>query len=192
MPRVVPEYKAQARARIVEAARAVFHRKGFRRATMDDIAKEIGVSKGALYLYFPTKAKLLVEIQASSREEIVQNWEKLLQAGDVAQGMAESLDQVFSGQVDPSVFHELAAESASNPEIRQALLEDRRNDAKTLRRFLRQLEKRGRIPKMRDPAAATQIMLKLFEGTVLQMMLQGKGAEARRTLVREIRLVLAL
>jgi len=192
MPRVVPEYKAQARTRIVDAARVVFHRKGFRRATMDDIATEIGVSKGALYLYYPTKANLLAAIQARSREDVLRKWEELLNAGDVAEGMANSLDQVFSGQVDPAVFHELVAESASDPDIRKALWEDRRDDAKLLRRFLQQLEKRGRIPKVRDPATVTQIMLKLFEGTVLQMMLQGHEAEARKNLVRELRFVLGL
>lgn len=192
MPRVIPEYKAQARARIVDAARTVFHRKGFRAATMDDIAREIGVSKGALYLYFPTKSDLLVEIQARTREEILGKWAALLDGGDVAEGMADSLGQLFSGEADPAVFHELVAESASDPGMRTAILKDRREDAKLLRRFLEQLEKRGRIPKMRDPVAATEITLKLFEGTVLQMLLQGEETDARKTLVRELRFVLGL
>jgi len=94
MPKVVPEYKAQARARIVTAARAVFRRKGFRGATMEDIANEIEVSKGALYLYFRTKAELLGEIQSEARGEVLHLWEQLLDSGDVAEGMANSLDQV--------------------------------------------------------------------------------------------------
>jgi AcrR family transcriptional regulator len=192
MPKVVPEYKDQARKRIVEAARVVFRRKGFRKATMDDIAREIGVSKGALYLYFPTKADLLVQIQSRAREEILQHWERLLEAGDVAEGMADSLDQVFSGHLDPAIFHELVAESASDPEVRRAILKDRRDDSRLLRRFLQELENRGRIPKMRDSVAVTEIVLKLFEGTVLQMLLQGEGSDARKTLVRELRLVLGL
>src|SRR5260370_34505614 len=62
MPRVVPEYKEEARTRILTAANQVFGEKGYRQATMDDVAKKLGVSKGALYLYFPSKEELFEEI----------------------------------------------------------------------------------------------------------------------------------
>jgi AcrR family transcriptional regulator len=192
MPKVVPEYKAQARDRIVRAARAVFRRKGFRHATMDDVAQEIGVSKGALYLYFRTKVDLLVEIQTRARGEVLQTWEGLLTSGDVAETMAAYLDHVFSGEVDPAIFHELVAESASDPDVGRALRKDRRGDARILREFLEGLEARGRIPKMRDPVAVTGIVMKLFEGTVLEVMIEGRQSGARRKLVRELRLVLGL
>jgi len=190
MPKVVPEYKDRARARIVQAARLVFHRKGFRSSTMEDIAEEVGVSKGALYLYFPTKSDLLVAVQTRSREEILERWSGLLAGGDVAEGMARSLDEVLAGEIDPSVFHELLVESAENSAVRRALVEDRRADAKMMRGFLVQLEARGRIPKMKHPDATAGAVLKLFEGTVMQRMLHGQAAEARRSLVQELRLVL--
>src|SRR5437773_12345534 len=55
MPRVVPEYKEEARTRILTAANQVFGEKGYRQATMEEVAKKLGVSKGALYLYFASK-----------------------------------------------------------------------------------------------------------------------------------------
>src|SRR5947199_10461582 len=58
MPRVVPEYKEEAKNRILTAANQVFGEKGYRQPTMDDVAKKIGVSKGALYLYFASKEKM--------------------------------------------------------------------------------------------------------------------------------------
>jgi AcrR family transcriptional regulator len=192
MPKVVPEYKAQARQRIIDAARQVFRRKGLRNATMDDVAKEVGVSKGAIYLYFRTKAELLVHIQDQSRSEILRTWEKLLTEGDIAEGIAHSLDEVFSGTIDPAIWHELLAESATNPDIRDALIKDRKGDVRLMRRFLRQLEERGRIPKMGNPTAVSEIILTLLEGTVVRMMLEGRESEARGKLVRELRLVLAL
>jgi len=64
MPRVVPEYKEEAKNRIVSAANQVFAEKGYRQATMDDVAKKIGVSKGTLYLYFASKEELFEEICA--------------------------------------------------------------------------------------------------------------------------------
>ncbi len=44
---------------ILKAARTVFVHKGFHRATMDDVAREVGISKGALYLCFASKESLL-------------------------------------------------------------------------------------------------------------------------------------
>jgi AcrR family transcriptional regulator len=49
--------KSKAR-RILEAAMAVFGRRGFSEARMDDVAVEAGVSKGGLYLHFKSKEEL--------------------------------------------------------------------------------------------------------------------------------------
>ena len=48
--------RKQARpAEILEAALKVFAQKGFAAARMDDIAKQVGVTKGTIYLYFENK-----------------------------------------------------------------------------------------------------------------------------------------
>ncbi|MCJ7464875.1 MAG: TetR/AcrR family transcriptional regulator [Thermoplasmata archaeon] len=59
MPKVVLEYKEQAKKRIMDAASAEFAKKGYRKTTMNDIAKRIGVSKGAVYQYFENKEALI-------------------------------------------------------------------------------------------------------------------------------------
>jgi AcrR family transcriptional regulator len=192
MPKVVAEYKAQARTRIVDAASVVFRRKGFRAATMEDIAKEIGVSKGALYLYFHTKNELLGEIQSRFRDEILEKWEGLLEEGDVAEGIASSLEAVFSGEVAPGLWFELGAASASDPELRKVLEVDSREDRRLMRRFVRRLEERGRIPKSRDTDALADVILTLFQGTVGDLMIRGGTAEARRRMVRSLRFLLDL
>jgi AcrR family transcriptional regulator len=45
---------------LVDAALLVFARKGFRRAQMDDVAAEMGVSKGTLYNYVESKEALFL------------------------------------------------------------------------------------------------------------------------------------
>jgi AcrR family transcriptional regulator len=192
MPKVVAEYKAQARARIIDAAQVVFRRKGFRAATMDDIAKEIGVSKGALYLYFRTKTALLSEIQGRARQQALDSWETLLEGGDIAEGIARSLDEVFSGKVDPGVWHELTAEAASNPGVRAAIRADAREDSAAMRRFLERLENRKRIRKLRDRDLVADIILALLQASVLDLMLHGRPKESRRRLVDSLRYLLEL
>ena len=52
---VISEFRT---GEILEAARAVFGRKGFYAATVDDIAAEAGVSKGTVYLYYSSKNEI--------------------------------------------------------------------------------------------------------------------------------------
>ena len=52
------------RQRIVDAARVHFFSHGFRRVTMDDLAKELGISKKTLYAHFPGKFDLLEAVLA--------------------------------------------------------------------------------------------------------------------------------
>lgn len=57
-----PKFRRRAEARpdeVLDAALTAFAEKGYARATMDDIARRAGLSKGAVYLYFPSKQHLL-------------------------------------------------------------------------------------------------------------------------------------
>ncbi len=59
------------RKQILEGARVVFLEKGFDAASMNDIARVAGVSKGTLYVYFENKERLFVElISTEKREEL--------------------------------------------------------------------------------------------------------------------------
>jgi len=54
--------KEQRRINIIDAAEKVFFSKGLEKATMDDVANEVELSKGTLYLYFKSKEELIEEI----------------------------------------------------------------------------------------------------------------------------------
>src|SRR5208337_2306661 len=62
MPRVIQknkeEYKEEAKKRILDAAMEVAKKKGYQSMTLDDVAGEVGVTKGTLYLYFKNKEEL--------------------------------------------------------------------------------------------------------------------------------------
>jgi TetR/AcrR family transcriptional regulator, mexJK operon transcriptional repressor len=47
---------------VLDGARRVFMRDGFERASVDDIAREAGVSKATIYAYFPDKQLLFLEV----------------------------------------------------------------------------------------------------------------------------------
>jgi TetR/AcrR family transcriptional regulator, mexJK operon transcriptional repressor len=65
---------------VLEGARKVFLRDGFERASVDDIAREAGVSKATIYAYFPDKHLLFLEVartechrQTEAAEAMVEN-----------------------------------------------------------------------------------------------------------------------
>jgi len=58
-----PDFKSLDRSlrkqRIIDTAVRVFHEKGYRAATLDDVAKDLGITKAALYHYVSSKEELL-------------------------------------------------------------------------------------------------------------------------------------
>ncbi len=57
-----PNVSKQRTAQIIKAATTIFAEKGFDRATMTDIADEIGINKATIYLYFESKDALIYAI----------------------------------------------------------------------------------------------------------------------------------
>ena len=53
---------------IIETAAKLFHQKGYRSATLDDVAKALGVTKPALYHYVSSKEEVLSEIYLQALE----------------------------------------------------------------------------------------------------------------------------
>lgn len=59
---LMEERLADNRQRILKAARALVAEGGFRQASMTAVAAQAGLSTGAIYRYFPSKAELFVEV----------------------------------------------------------------------------------------------------------------------------------
>jgi AcrR family transcriptional regulator len=53
---------AERRQQILDAARDVFAKRGYARATVDDIVAEAGVARGTFYLYFDDKRQAFAEL----------------------------------------------------------------------------------------------------------------------------------
>ncbi|OZM78845.1 TetR/AcrR family transcriptional regulator [Pseudonocardia sp. MH-G8] len=62
MPRVSEQHLAARRQQILDAAVALFSERGFARTSMSDVVRESGMSMGAVYRYFPSKADLVIAV----------------------------------------------------------------------------------------------------------------------------------
>ena len=63
--------------RIIDTATELFHKNGYRSTTLEDVAKEIGITKAALYHYVSSKENLLSIIYIKALESIFKNTNKI-------------------------------------------------------------------------------------------------------------------
>lgn len=80
------------RSHILAAALDVFSRQGFAQARLDDVARQAGIAKGTVYLYFPTKEALFEELIRSAVTPVLSQVEAMA----AAEGMPF---QVFIGRL---------------------------------------------------------------------------------------------
>ena len=70
--RVQNAERAEGRRRdILLAAARVFGRDGYAQATLDDVAAQMGVTKGVIYYYFRSKEEIFTEIRATAIREAI-------------------------------------------------------------------------------------------------------------------------
>lgn len=76
MPKVSPRYLDDRRQEILDAALACFARNGFHGTTIQDIAREAGVSHGSIYRYFPNKEEMIEAAARRDREARARRFEE--------------------------------------------------------------------------------------------------------------------
>ncbi|MEC7189115.1 MAG: helix-turn-helix domain-containing protein [Pseudomonadota bacterium] len=97
---------------VYDAASVVFAQYGFRRTTMNDIAKSAGISRPALYLMFENKEDLFQGLAAHRLDQAIDSALSVLQGnGKIADRFRESL-LVFE-----QIFYEPIADSPHGTEL---------------------------------------------------------------------------
>lgn len=71
------ENKIKKKEIIVETARKLFLEKGYESTKVEDITKEMGISKGNFYTYFKSKEEIFLEILEDKKEEHKKMLEKI-------------------------------------------------------------------------------------------------------------------
>ena len=124
MPRIIADYKGQAKALIVQAGLTAFTKSGYRNTTMAEIAKAVGVTKGNLYHYFPSKIALLREIVLTLPQGFLQSLIEGLGKAHSPEALANVIEQIIDQNTpiaDIHLWFDLMAESSNDPEL-EALL----------------------------------------------------------------------
>jgi TetR/AcrR family transcriptional regulator, mexJK operon transcriptional repressor len=108
---------------VLQGARSVFLRDGFERTSVDDIAREAGVSKATLYAYFPDKRILFMEVASAEcrrqAEEAVSEMDQTAPIADVLRHAATRLIGFMQSDFGQRIFRIAVAEAESFPELAQ-------------------------------------------------------------------------
>ena len=69
--------RSQKRKKIVDKAWELFAKNGYKETKVEDITKDLGISKGSFYTYFATNDELLYEVLGKIKKEINRNLENI-------------------------------------------------------------------------------------------------------------------
>ncbi|MFG3699577.1 TetR/AcrR family transcriptional regulator [Micromonospora sp. NPDC047620] len=195
MPRVSPEHLAARRRQIVDAARRCFLREGFHRTTMQDVIAEAGLSVGAVYRYFPSKADLINAIaeDAVGGAEVVLD-EVLRQEPPLP--LVEALDRALAYVEmqlgDDGVLRiaiQVWGEAQRDPAL-AAFVAGKYDDIRRhFEALVRRAQRTGEVAADADPEAVAAALFGLVPGWFLQRLLTGRPDRA--TYLAGVRALLA-
>lgn len=66
---------------IMEVAKELFAGKDYYEVTLDEIAKEVGIAKGTLYLYFKSKADLFIKVFTKILDKVISDLRDIINSG---------------------------------------------------------------------------------------------------------------
>ena len=78
MPKVIPEYKYEAKKRILDVATRIILKTGYQNLKMEDVSKEAGISRPTLYLYYKNREELILAILSNIIADVIRTAEESL------------------------------------------------------------------------------------------------------------------
>ena len=191
MPKVVPEYKEEAKNRILEAANKVFAEKGYHEATMDDIAKRLGVSKGAIYLYFSSKEDLFEAMCKTAPQAFK---EILLSSFGNESNPIQSATQFFDKMLklsasNPGLSFEILSEASRNSGLKRILRRNHEEYERVLTGFLAEGRKRKIVGDNLDIRPLANALIALWNGLETLLVSGLPIDEARRAWLEALKAI---
>lgn len=163
------------RSRILASASQIFAQQGYAGATLDAIAADAGLTKGAVYWHFASKSDLflaLMEEWVQARlPEIPEQVDKAFGSENPEAGLAEFLQtQLRHGQDNPNwvkLYLEFVTQSRE-PEVQKMLsCSAYKTVQETAKGLVRQVQERGQFAADIDPLVLATFFDALLDGLML-------------------------
>jgi len=155
------------RAEILRVAERLFIEQGFHQTGMAAICEAAGMSPGALYRYFPSKADIIRAVVAEERAVAAALFDALERAKDFPAQLVKALDEAIVEVSDTSYARlalEIAAAGARDEEVGALLVETENEAHARLQATIERAKRDGQIDSGADPSACAAMILMLIEG----------------------------
>lgn len=170
MPKVDEAYVEARRGEILDAALVSFARKGFLEGTIQDIARESGLSHGAIYRYFPSKDDIIEGVAARGRESTARRFAE----AEKGVGPIAALQRMLRTYVELHAREDYEAEgrlrlevlsaAPRNPRVRAALRDKWADPLDRVGDIVRRGQEHGEINPVLDPSAVARVITALHDG----------------------------
>jgi AcrR family transcriptional regulator len=181
MPKVTLEYKELVRTRILESAHRVFSEKGYREATMDEIAEGVDLSKPALYRYYQSKEELFREIFRLFNQATAKALRESFKGGRLE-------GETFFALIDklgwtPNLFLSAASEAPRNPKLKKILAEGYKTGVGLVGTFIEELKNRGILKNEANSRQIAMGAIAIHDGLLIWEVAGMNRQETRKAFV---------
>jgi AcrR family transcriptional regulator len=164
--RRTPAHRGSTRDRLVKAARDLLEEGGYAAASVQAIADRVGVSAGALYRHFPSKAELFVEVFRDAAQRDLAAVDEAAASG----GFLERLDAAVATHARRALRHRRLAwallHEPVDPLVDAERLVYRRTYCRHMAGLLRQGIVAGEIPDQNVELSAAAVVGAIAESLV--------------------------
>lgn len=157
MPKISEDRRTERREQILAGARRAFAEHGYEGATVAKLEQEIGLSRGAIFNYFPSKEDLFIELAVRDSARMSEIW--------IAEGLDAVVREVV--ELDPawlSVYLELFRRIRTDAEFCARIQERQKEIAPANKARIEEAQRAGEF---RDDLDAKEI------GTFVNLVLNG-------------------
>lgn len=160
---------AETHERLLDVARGLFARDGFDATTNKRIAAAAGITSGAIYHYYPSKAELYVAVYEQVQTIVYGAFEKAVIGHDTLRDrFGAVLDAaVETNRIDPSIAAfvvGVAGEAQRHPELRALLAPVRAQHHRFLHRLAADAAERGELQPGVSPDAVGDLLTAVLSG----------------------------
>ncbi len=172
-----PEGRAQ-RERILRAAIRLFTAHGFRGASLDAVAAEVGISRQGVLHYFPSKTHLLLGVLELRDQDDMARAEEGVGHPDLATGL---LEVVAHNQREPDLtrlYTVLSAESVAPEHLGHEHFQERYRMARTvIAQAVQDEQLAGRLNADIDPVDLATLLVAVMDGLQVQFLLEPESVD---------------
>ncbi|MFT3892678.1 MAG: TetR/AcrR family transcriptional regulator [Anaerolineales bacterium] len=168
----------ETRTKILESAIKLFSTHGYNKASVDDICKEAGISKGAFYHHFKSKQELFLALLDGWLQAIDKAIEssKDLTAPETFMQMTEAFPYIFETAGDGlPMFLEFSLQASRDKKIWDASISPYRRYHKYFTSLIKKGVEEGSFVEV-DPELASRMIVSTAMGLLLQSLFDPKGA----------------